>query len=312
MTAFPSWPASPAMTDWASSWPPKTTPWSTAGWWRGSGRSPTGSSVRASRNASMVNIGLLLLARCSAPSNAERPVRPPGPAARRGRYLADPDGHPVNFDDDVKVRYPPKRGFPGTRRRRRLGARGAAPRPRDPGDPDDERKRTVAEAVKVNPEHADAHRRQAGRGRLGPDLRQRQPGDRRGHRPGGRRLAGRDAAGDRRRPARLRRDRLVDQPRVPQALPRAAARGAAGRAGGAARAADPRGRLPADDDERPPARRAALRGAGLPGQAHRRVRVGDGAARRHEHHRAPSTPGGSGASRSAWWAPSSRGTSPSR
>ena len=26
LTAFPSWPASPAMIDWASSWPPKTTP----------------------------------------------------------------------------------------------------------------------------------------------------------------------------------------------------------------------------------------------------------------------------------------------
>ena len=26
LTDFPSWPASPAMIDWASSWPPKTTP----------------------------------------------------------------------------------------------------------------------------------------------------------------------------------------------------------------------------------------------------------------------------------------------
>ena len=27
LTDFPSWPASAAMTDWASNWPPKTTPW---------------------------------------------------------------------------------------------------------------------------------------------------------------------------------------------------------------------------------------------------------------------------------------------
>ncbi len=64
--------------------------------------------------------------------------------------------------------------------------------------------------------------------------------------------------------------------------------------------------------QRPAARRAAVRGAGLAGQADRRVRVGDGAARRHQHHRARSTRGGSGASRSAWSAPSSRGTSRSR
>ena len=47
------------------------------------------------------------------------------------------------------------------------------------------------------------------------------------------------------------------EPRLPQALPRAAAGGARGRAGGAPRGADPRGRLPAHGDPRAAARRAA-------------------------------------------------------
>ena len=52
------------------------------------------------------------------------------------------------------------------------------------------------------------------------------------------------AARDRRGPPGLRRDRLVHRPRLPQAVPPAAAGGARGRAGGAARGARRRGRLP--------------------------------------------------------------------
>ena len=84
------------------------------------------------------------------------------------------------------------------------------------------------------------------------------------------------------------------------------------RAGGATRGADPRGRVPADDHARQPARHPARRRAALPDQADRRVRVGT------EMPDGPSTAGArptharSGRSRSAWSAPSCRGTSRSR
>ena len=69
----------------------------------------------------------------------------------------------------------------------------------------------------------DADRRQARR-RRGRHLRQHQPGHRGGARRGRRRVEGRHAPRHRRRPARVRRDGLVDQPRVPQALPRCSCR----------------------------------------------------------------------------------------
>jgi aldehyde dehydrogenase (NAD+) len=81
------------------------------------------------------------------------------------------------------------------------------------------------------------------------------------------------------RPARLRRDRLVDQPRLSQALPRAAARGAAGRAEELREELILEVGCPRMTTHGPsstPARRRAA----LPGQAHRRVRVGDRPARR--------------------------------
>ncbi len=142
----------------------------------------------------------------------------------------------------------------------------------------------MAEAVEGQPRAAHAHRREAGRGRLRQDLRQHQSGHRGGHRPGRRRLGRRDAAGHRRGPPGLRRDRLGYQPRLPQAVPRAAARGAQRRGGGAARAADPRGGLSVHDDPGPAARCAPVRGAGLARQGDRQLRMGDGAARRHGHH----------------------------
>ena len=88
------------------------------------------------------------------------------------------------------------------------------------------------------------------------------------------------AAGHRRRPAGLRRDRVVHRPVVPPPLPRAAPPGPGGRAGGDPGAAHPRGRVPPHAHLRPAARRAARRRAHLPGPAHRRVRVGDRPSRR--------------------------------
>ena len=86
---------------------------------------------------------------------------------------------------------------------------------------------------------ADVDRRQAGRGRGRPDLRQHQPRDRRGHRPGRRRVARRHGARDRRGPPGVRRDDVVDRPRVPQGVP-AAAEGSARQAQGRAAPADRR------------------------------------------------------------------------
>ena len=88
------------------------------------------------------------------------------------------------------------------------------------------------------------------------------------------------------------------EPRVPQALPRAAAGGARGRAGGAARGAHPRGRLPAHGHPRPAARRPARRRADVPGQAHRRVPVGD-RPRRRDGRRSP----GVNTTRKVWHEP---------
>ena len=113
------------------------------------------------------------------------------------------------------------------------------------------------------------------------DLRRHQPGDRAGHRRGGRRLAGGHAPRDRRGPPRLRRDVVVDRPRVPQGVPRPAPGGARGRAGGASRGADRRGRLPPDGHPRSAARPPARRRAPAPDRAHRHVPLGAG-PRRHD------------------------------
>ena len=108
------------------------------------------------------------------PPSAFRPVR------RREAATLGRDWSSVNFDDDVKVRYPPERG--SRRCACAPGCDAVAPG-RCQADESTTRGRVhVAEAVKVNPETEDAHRRQAGRGRLGQDLRQRQSGDRGGHR----------------------------------------------------------------------------------------------------------------------------------
>ena len=95
------------------------------------------------------------------------------------------------------------------------------------------------------------------------DLRQHQPGDRGGHRPGRRRDAGRHGARDRRRPAGVRRDRLVDRPRVPQGVP-AQLKDALEQAQGRAAPADRRRGRHAD--------RAHVRDPA--GQLHRRHAVG--------------------------------------
>ena len=109
---------------------------------------------------------------------------------------------------------------------------------------------------------------------VGQDLRQHQSGDRGGDRRGHRRHRGGHAPRHRRGAPCVRRDRLVDRPRLQKALPRAASGGARGRAGGTARGADPRGRVSAHGDPRTPARRAAGRRAHPSGQADRRVSLG--------------------------------------
>ena len=86
--------------------------------------------------------------------------------------------------------------------------------------------------------------------------------------------------GHRRRPPGLRRDRLVDQPRPPQALPRAAAGGARGRAGGAPRGAHRRGRRAPHGHLQRAARRPARGRPALAGEDDRRVPVGARPARR--------------------------------
>ena len=79
--------------------------------------------------------------------------------------------------------------------------------------------------------------------------------------------------GDRGCPQGLRRDRLVDRPRLPRALPAPAARRAPGRGRAAARADHRRGGRPVVPDRRAPVRHPR-RGPGLlrrPGRAVRRV-----------------------------------------
>src|SRR5580704_6691670 len=61
----------------------------------------------------------------------------------------DPEGDPVNFDDDVKVRYPPDLGYPASVPAFRVAT--VAPGHRRLNDSSEE-KSAVVEAVKVNPE----------------------------------------------------------------------------------------------------------------------------------------------------------------
>ncbi len=110
-------------------------------------------------------------------------------------------------------------------------------------------------------------------------------------------LGGRDAAGDHRRPACVRRDRLVDQPGVAQALPRAAARGDRGRGRAAARGVDRRGRLATRCHLHGPARWSARRRVALPGSSDRRVPSGSATWARHRCSASPRI-GPSGRSRS--------------
>ena len=92
--------------------------------------------------------------------------------------------------------------------------------------------------------------------------------------------AGRHGEGHRGGAPRLRRDRLVDEPRVPAALPRAAASGDRERARGVPRRAGRRSRDPDHPHVRPAARRATRRRAPLARAVHRQVRMGAQAARR--------------------------------
>ena len=80
--------------------------------------------------------------------------------------------------------------------------------------------------------------------------------------------------------ARVRRDGLGFQSLVPPTLPTAAAGGVGVRAGGASRGAHSRSRVSACDHPRTTARRPAGRCAEIPGQADRRIPVGDVARRR--------------------------------
>ena len=85
---------------------------------------------------------------------------------------------------------------------------------------------------------------------------------------------------DRRGAAGVRRDRLEHEPGAAPPVPRAAAGRARGRAGGAARGARGRGRVPGPHHLRTATRRAAGGRPGVAGRDDRRVRVGAGPARR--------------------------------
>ncbi len=124
----------------------------------------------------------------------------------------------------------------------------------------------------------------------GGHLHQHQPGNRRGPRRGRRRVESRYAPGHRRGTARVRRNGLVHQSRVPPTVSAATSGGVGVRTGGTPRGADPRGRLSPRDHARAAARCAAGRRAALSRQADRRVSLGDIPRRRrrvghrHEHH----------------------------
>ena len=158
-----------------------------------------------------------------------------------------------------------------------------------------------------------AHRRQARRRRSRRHLRQHQPGHRAGARTGGGRHGRRHDRRHRGRPTRLRHHDLVHRPRLPARLPAPAAGGHRVRAGGAARRARGRGRLPRPHHLRAPARRPAPGGAALAGRADRDLPVD---ARRSAP-RTPSAWAGRPSARcggrpSASSASSCRGTSRSR
>ena len=124
----------------------------------------------------------------------------------------------------------------------------------------------------------------------------------------------RHGARHRRRPARLRRDRLVDQPRVPQALPRAAAGGARGRAARSCRdaARSPRSAAPIMLTYGPqldaPLDDACTGRPSCIDEFEWEHELPDG----HEFFGDARTRRASGRSRSAWSARSCRGTSRSR
>ena len=126
-----------------------------------------------------------------------------------------------------------------------------------------------------------------------------------------RRRCRRHGRGDRRRASGLRHHRLVDQPRLPAALPRAAARCAAGREGRHPRRADRRGRRDRGDDLHRAAGVAAGRRRPIPRGATSRRSSGSGCSTRTPRWACPTT---ASWSRNPWvWSrPSRRGTSRSR
>ena len=138
-----------------------------------------------------------------------------------------------------------------------------------------------------------------------------QPGHRRRDRPG----AGRHGRGrrrrDRRRPAGVRRDRLVDRPRAPGPLPAPAAPGAARPRRATSGADHGRGRGAGVPHRAARSTTCRSRGCAWVADLAESLRVGDRPRRRRS--RWASRAGGrSAASRSAWSPRSRRGTSPPR
>ena len=115
LTAFPSWPASPAITDCASSWPPKTTPWVGA---EAVGPVAVGADLlerqgvdERSNGEHRASIFRALWGGGHSGTTVWRvSIRPPV-RSERGRE-AECRHLTVVFDGDVKVRYPPEERLP--------------------------------------------------------------------------------------------------------------------------------------------------------------------------------------------------------